>query len=458
MLLQYLNHSLSKLAFITPSAKSVLRADLLEWAESRSVRDWRHKYSGANVGIFSSDNFFISLVLLLLDGYAKRIILLPSALDHAGSVDLARKAECTCIISDRVEFSLEGIGLADPLPPFQTGLNGHNATNVGTLYSTEWVLSTSGTTKTPKLVSHSLDTLSKSVKRDANKGFDLCWGLFYDLNRFAGIQVYLQSLIGGSSLALPSADTTLENKLAFFEQVGCNAISATPTLWRKILMTPGSLKLQLKLITLGGEIADQSILSALKKAYPLARITHIYASTEAGVGFSVSDGLEGFPAHYLGGTLSSVNLRISQDGILEIKPVISGQKYLGESIHLTKDDGFLSTGDRVQVRDERVFFLGRDSGAINVGGNKVQPEKIEQILLEHPEIAMASVIPKRSGITGSLVEARIVLKAEINSTISIPVLRQWCMDRLDRHEVPAIFKILKDIDTNSTGKLSRKEI
>ena len=445
MLLHCLKDSPLNLAFITPSAKSVLRADLLEWAESPLVRDWRLKHSGVNVGICSSDNFYIGLSLLVLDGYAKRIILFPVGLDKDGLFDLARKAECSTIISDKIEFSLQGIGLADPLPPFQSGLQGKNAPNVTAACSTQWVLSTSGTTKTPKLVAHSLDTLSKSVKKDANKGSDLCWGLLYDLNRFAGIQVFLQSLIGGSSLALPSADTTLENKLAFFEQVGCNAISATPTLWRKILMTPGSQKLQLKFITLGGEIADQSILSALKKAYPFARITHIYASTEAGVGFSVSDGLEGFPAHYLDGTLTSVKLRISEDGILEIKPVIIGQKYLNESIHLTNDDGFLSTGDRVQLRDDRVFFLGRDSGAINVGGNKVQPEKIEQTLLGHPEIAMASVIPKRSGITGSLVEARIVLKAEVNSTISIPLLRQWCMDRLDRHEVPAIFKILKDI-------------
>ena len=104
----------------------------------------------------------------------------------------------------------------------------------------------------------------------------------------AGLQVLLQALLGGSSLALPAAGTGLAERLALFARCGVNAISATPTLWRKMLMLPAAQRaLALRTITLGGETADQQVLDALARAYPGARVRHLYASTEAGVGFAV---------------------------------------------------------------------------------------------------------------------------------------------------------------------------
>ena len=49
-----------------------------------------------------------------------------------------------------------------------------------------------------------------------------------------------------------------------------------------------------------GEIVDQAILNTLRSFYPQAAIGHAFASTEAGVGFEVNDGLEGFPASLVG--------------------------------------------------------------------------------------------------------------------------------------------------------------
>lgn len=456
MLLEQLKLPCQQLALLMENGGEASRSDLLEWSASPSVREWRNTFNGANIGLCCRENSYLALAFLLLDGVAKRITLLPATLESTALVSLARAAGITCIVSDLIETPPLGFGLAAPIPPLKLGLSGNQTTHFSQPFSTEWVLPTSGTTRNPKLVAHTVETLSRSVKTDTSKGTNLRWGLLYDLNRFAGIQVYLQALLGGASLVIPKAKATLDEKLEFFTQAGCNSISATPTLWRKILMTPSARELPLKLITLGGEIADQFILSALKTAFPLARITHIYASTEAGVGFSVTDGLEGFPAHYLTSTVSLAKLRISNEGILEIQPLIRGQKYIAEETDLTAEDGFVNTGDRVQLRHERIFFLGRDSGAINVGGNKVQPERIEQMLLAHPDVAMASVVPKRSGITGSLVEARVVLKLGIEPPPTIPMLRQWCAEHLERYEVPAIIRILEDLETTAAGKISRK--
>jgi acyl-CoA synthetase (AMP-forming)/AMP-acid ligase II len=443
--------------FILSNGSALSRNSLRDACRSVGVRLWREGLRSARIGICCKDNSLLAILLLLLDGVVAQISLMPADLSPELIGNLATETRTEVIISDRSDANEFGVLLAS-LPPSVTGVmfSSCSGMELAEDVQTDWILPTSGTTRTPKLVVHSVETLSQTVKRDFEKGSGLRWGLLYNLNRFAGIQVYLQSILGGASLIIPNESSTLEESFALFAKAGCNALSATPTLWRKILMTPGGTALNLRQITLGGEISDQSLLSALALAFPAARIVHIYASTEAGVGFSVTDGREGFPSNFLHGGLKTAELRLSPEGILEIKPSATGQRYLGENAPLAGPDGFVSTGDRVQIEAERVYFLGRHSGAINVGGNKVQPEKVERILLEHPSVALASVVAKRSGITGSLVEARVILVSETSDPLGLVAsIRQWCSSRLERYEVPALIRIVSELDINASGKISR---
>jgi non-ribosomal peptide synthetase component F len=76
---------------------------------------------------------------------------------------------------------------------------------------------------------------------------------------------------------------------------GVTHISGTPSHWRKFLMSGSASGFSPHYVRLSGEIADQAVLDGLSRAFPEASIGHAYASTEAGVGFAVNDGLEGFP-------------------------------------------------------------------------------------------------------------------------------------------------------------------
>ena len=54
-------------------------------------------------------------------------------------------------------------------------------------------------------------------------------------------------------------------------------------------------------------------------------------------------------------------------------------------------DGFVDTGDRVEERDGRYYFMGRRGGVINVGGLKVHPEEVEAVINAHPWVRMSLV-------------------------------------------------------------------
>ena len=79
---------------------------------------------------------------------------------------------------------------------------------------------------------------------------------------------------------------------------GVTHLSGTPSHWRRALMSPSARAMSPRYVRLSGEIADQAILDNLRAFYPRARVGHAYASTEAGVGFEVDDGLRGLSGEH----------------------------------------------------------------------------------------------------------------------------------------------------------------
>ncbi|WP_158967735.1 class I adenylate-forming enzyme family protein [Paraglaciecola sp. L3A3] len=321
---------------------------------------------------------------------------------------------------------------------------------------TLWYIATSGTTGEPKWFAHTFNSLTAQTKHSTNLQ-TLCWALMYQCFRFAGLQVVLQALLSGADLVDVTAYEPL-SQLALMQKNKVTAVSATPSLWRQLLMTKQLSQLSLSHITLGGEIVDQSLLEQLTRLFPQARIRHIYASTEAGVGFVVSDGKAGFPLSWLNNSDLSVALKISDEQHLLVKP-----KEQSSTLSTIKVDeqGFMDTQDRVEVINDRVLFLGRATGTINVGGNKVHPEKVEQVLLSCEGISQARVYAKKSPLMGELVVADIVLfdNSDMARLDAVSIKRQVindCKNQLQRFEIPTKITVVEIIDHNLSGKLNRK--
>ena len=321
---------------------------------------------------------------------------------------------------------------------------------------TRWLLPTSGTTGTPKITFHDFLSLSRSIKKGKTDQTPR-WGLMYGATRFAGLQVVLQSLLGYGTLLIPENRNDLDKTLIFFSQNGCNSLSATPTLWRKLLMYPALNGFNFQRITLGGEIADQMILSALRLSFPNVRITHIYASTEAGVGFSVTDGKAGFPLRWVESGCSPNGVGFMIDGgILKLlfPHIPAGDKTDDKPISKSEID-VIDTGDAVYIKDDRVLFLGRANGSINVGGNKVMPEEVEAVLLSHPQVHLVQVTGYKNPFTGMIVTAEVVFKPGASDPNEMDLIT-FCRARLEPWKVPARIRFRSELDVASSGKIQRR--
>src|SRR6266498_2919198 len=73
------------------------------------------------------------------------------------------------------------------------------------------------------------------------------------------------------------------------------------------------------------------------------------------------------------------------------------------SVPLADAEGFVDTGDMVELRGERYHFVGRRGGIINIGGLKVHPEEVEAVINRHESVRMSRARSRRSPITGAIV-------------------------------------------------------
>lgn len=400
------------------------------------------KLLNSSVVINARSRYEFVKLLSILDGKVRRILFLPEDIE----INLIEKYYKES--NARFEVYLEN----DVLKVKEIGTE----VCLENINETQWVIPTSGTTNSPKLVAHTFESLTKTSKKNIEIGSKYTWGLTFDIYRFSGIQVFLQALSGGSTIVIPESNYSMKEIIEHFVKNNCNIISATPSFWRKVLMTKESSKLSLKRATLGGEISDESILIALKNKFKDIKLTHIYASTEVGVGFAVTDGRAGFPYNYIEKGIGNIKLKIDENSLLFINPGKKTQNYLAIDSMYT-NDGYINTGDLVKIENDRVYFLGRESGSINVGGNKVQPEEVEAKLLESNLIQTAYVYAKKNPMMGSLVCADVIPKdLTVDKILLKKQLLEFCRNNLENFKVPAILKIVNDLEITQSGKIKRK--
>lgn len=418
---------------------------------------------GRSVMVAVRDPLTSALVLLELDGVVRRMVLCTPDLPREHLPHVVHCAQADVWLSDSPknapppDVGLDYVVQADP-EPVTGGVR--RAVHRGEFQmDTEWVLLTSGTTGAPKLVVHTLASLTSAFADPPEEGAAPVWSTFYDIRRYGGLQIYLRALHAGS-FVLASAGETIADYLARAAAAGVTHISGTPSHWRKALMSGAFAGFSPTYVRLSGEIADQGILDALRAAFPRAVVAHAFASTEAGVGFEVRDGLAGFPASLAGKSLRAVELDVSR-GTLRIRSPGNASAYLGAGAPPLKDaEGFVDLGDRLELRDGRYYFVGRSGGIINVGGLKVHPEEVEAVVNSHRHVRMSLVRSRRNPITGAVVAADVVLADAVGDEPAMEDrIRQEILDAcrmaLAAHKVPALIRFVPALEMSASGKLVR---
>lgn len=433
--------------FVSDGAGQIRLADL---AGRRGADAALSMFRGRSVLISCDRQLHAVPALLALDGIAHRLLLCPPDLspDHLPAV--IAEASVDMVVSDgtgpaaKRPHGLPVVG-PDSIMPTEGGS-----------HATEWLLFTSGTTGRPKIVVHTLESLSGPLDDGLAVASNAVWSTFYDIRRYGGLTILFRALLGGGSMVLSRHDEAVPDFLMRAGRSGVTHISGTPSHWRRALMTSAVGQIAPNYVRLSGEVADQAILNNLRSTFPRADIAHAFASTEAGFAFDVRDRMAGFPAGLID-QIGKAELRI-QDGSLRIRSARAASRYLGANGPLADADGFVDTGDMVELRGDRYYFVGRREGIINVGGTKVHPEEVEAVINQHPAVQMARARARPSPITGAIVVADIVRRPGV--TDSFHAIRNEilaaCRNALPPQKVPVLLYEVPTLGIAPSGKLVRR--
>ncbi len=313
---------------------------------------------------------------------------------------------------------------------------------------------TTGTTGEQKGARHDWARLLSTV-RHQDLGRGTRWLLAYNLNQFAGVQVLLHALASWGTLVEPVSRQGADAITAIREHRVTHA-SGTPTFWRLFagrLNSRTAAALPLEQITLGGEAAPEGLLRRLRELFPRARISHVYAGTEFGSVVSVRDGHSGLPASVLTrDEHSDVQFRIV-DGELQIRSRVGMLGY-----HHGAEDGatWRPTGDLVELRNDRIHFVGRTTEIINVGGAKVHPLPVEELICSVDGVQLAAVYGRPNPVTGQIVAADVVAAPAAHRAQLEQRIRDACQT-LPAAARPRRIRLVPELDIRGS-KLMRHEI
>ena len=445
-----------------PSRRTLSDADadvcLNELTEATALGGGPEQLRGRSVLLAARNQLAAALALIELDGVARRLVLCPPGILEAHLPSIMEAAATDAIVTDGpvptfIQCNVQSVECSPKLQPMLAGRSGN--------LKTEWVLLTSGTTASPKLVMHTLPTLSGAIIDGAQASSGVVWSTFYDIRRYGGLQIFLRAMLQGGSLVLSSPHESVGDFLIRLGIRGTTHISGTPSHWRRALMSTSTSAIAPRYVRLSGEIADQPILDRLRETYPGARVIHAFASTEAGVAFDVPDGLAGFPASLLG-RQGPVEIKVLDES-LRIRSARRAIRYLGNGLPPISDaQGFVDTGDLLELHRDRYYFVGRRDGVINVGGLKVHPEEVETVINSHLSVQMSRVKGQKNAFMGAIVAADVVPKAELireNADHIMEGLKseivELCHQSLAPHKIPAVIRFVPSLNIMPSGKLAR---
>jgi acyl-CoA synthetase (AMP-forming)/AMP-acid ligase II len=288
-----------------------------------------------------------------------------------------------------------------------------------------------------------------------------------------GRSVLQTHLLAGGSLFLDGRFAFPRVVLETLGAEGCTGFAGVPLTFeiirRQVDVSTLSLPRLRYLTQAGGAMAPETI-DWVRAAFAPARLVVMYGQTEATARLSyLPAGRAQDKRGSIGIAIPGVELRVVDERGQELARgevghlVARGENvtlgYLDEPEETAAilHDGWLWTGDLAE-RDQDGFFFhrGRAKEILKIGGHRVSPIEIEQVVAEHPDVAEAAVIGGPDSLKGEVALAFVVPRP--GRQPEAESLRQFCRERMPAYRVPVRFTLVAALPRNEAGKLLRAKL
>jgi O-succinylbenzoic acid--CoA ligase len=326
------------------------------------------------------------------------------------------------------------------------------------------VIFTSGSSSTPKGVVHKFKSLLKSYEL-GNKYFNYSqqdkWLLTLPIFHIGGFQILLRSFLSGASVIIPKSQNIKDLQISI-ESQNPNYISLVSTQFKRLLEADTKAPYNNHVLLGGGRIETELIYEGIKKGWNPYKV---YGSSETAAFISVLD-IKNFNKfnNSAGELLGEVKVEILYDendkssGEIVIKSPTLFDRYLNDEIETSKrlKNGKYHAGDFGYMMDDLLFIVNRRTDLIISGGENINPNEIEEVLLNHPKIKEVCVLGIKDEEWGEIVCAVIVPMDEID--ISENEIKNFLKSNLTGYKIPKKIFFLDALPKTELGKVKRSEL
>ena len=313
------------------------------------------------------------------------------------------------------------------------------------------VLFSSGSTGKPKGILHDFNLVVEKFRKQRQAVVAIP---FLMIDHFGGINTIL-AITASLGTVVTVSDRSLPKICEAIASYQVELLPATPSFLTLLiashLQSDYDLS-SLKRITYGTEVMPQSTLDRLIKAFPNVVLQQTYGLSEVGVLRSQSRG-DGTLWVRIGG--EGFQTKIVND-VLWIKSEYAMVGYLNAPSEFDAD-GWFNTQDQVEVDGEYFRILGRVTDLINVGGQKVYPTEVENVILEMTNIQDVAVFGEKNALLGQIVVAKVVLENPETVESVKRRVRHDCLGKLASYKVPTKVILVEGVLHSARQKKIRRE-
>jgi long-chain acyl-CoA synthetase len=292
------------------------------------------------------------------------------------------------------------------------------------------VIFSSGSTGSPKAILHDFSAILNKFERVRQKKTTLTFLLF---DHIGGIDTMFNTFASGGTVVTVEAREP-EVVCKAIAQHRVHTLPTSPTFLNLLLMSGAAEHhdlSSLKVIAYGTEPMPESTLKALHEVLPDVSLVQTYGMSELGVLRSRSRDSQSLWLKFTG---EGFEIKIV-DGILWVRAKTAMMGYLNAP-DLFDADGWLNTQDAVEVDGEYLRILGRATDLINVGGQKVYPAEVENVLLQLENVEDVAVFGKAQPMMGQVVAARFKLRTPEAMDLFKRRMMAFCREHLANYQVP----------------------
>lgn len=273
----------------------------------------------------------------------------------------------------------------------------------------------------------------------------------------------------GATLVLLGSFASMKKFFGEMERCHVTGFGMVPASWSYIQKMSGEkigqFASQLKYIEIGSAFMPLENKQKLMSLLPNTRICMHYGLTEASRSAFISFHDDTDHLMTVGRPSPNTDIAVfseqgkrlekNEDGEICVKGGHVCSDYWGLSKEEFRKDffeGYFRTGDWGHIDDEGyIHLISRKKEIINVGGKKVSPIEVEEVLNEFEGIKESACIGVHDDVLGEVVKAFCVCSKEVD----FEEVKKVMMKKLEGYKIPASFEMIESLPKTQNGKLQR---